>query len=357
MSRATSATAIFTGAEPKLAGEMSKMDLVRTLNWYNQNKAEKDALKYAADYIKKKHKASVSSVLTDSDMTYGFCCRIVQNGGILPEQNQEWFKTTTESIIQKAKAPKLTVVDSATTKQAPNIQQRMAEKVSEIAGDLEGAIDDYIDSDFKRAPSPYAIMQDRAKGMHATRIIEIFKPRRSEYAEVLETNDPVLKEGYRNFNKSQLKKLVAFCDQIITDALKIADDSVKTRKPRKRKVKTAEQVVAKMNYLDKHESYTSIDPKNIIGAMALWVYNVKTRKLGCYVADNAVGLSVKGSTILNYTESKSVQKKLRKPEVTLKEALSGGKVVMRNLLGNIRAVESPLSGRINKDTILLRVTK
>jgi hypothetical protein len=357
MSRATNTTAIFTGQEPKFAGELSKIELVKALNWYNQNKAEKDSLKYASDYFKKKHKVNISPVITDSYLTFGFCCRIVQNGGALPEQNQAWFKSTTEELIKKSKQRKVVETVDAPVKNAPNIQQRMAEKVNEIAGELEGAIDDYIDSDFKRAPSPYAIMQDKAKGMHANRIVEIFKPRRSEYAEVLETNDPELKEGYRNFNKSQLKKLVAYCDQIITDALKIAGDSVKTRKPRKRKAKSPEQVVAKLNYLNKHESYTSIEPTQVIGAMSLWVYNVKTKKLGCYIADNALGLAVKGSTLLNYTESKSVQKKLRKPDVVLKEVLGGGKVVLRNLLSNIRAVESPLTGRINKDTILLRVAK
>jgi hypothetical protein len=76
-----------------------------------------------------------------------------------------------------------------------------------------------------------------------------------------------------------------------------------------------------------------------------------------YHAEDIGGFSIKGSSILNYTESKSVQKKLRKPEVTLPDVLSGGKVFLRNVIENIRAVESALSGRINADTILLKVTK
>jgi hypothetical protein len=76
-----------------------------------------------------------------------------------------------------------------------------------------------------------------------------------------------------------------------------------------------------------------------------------------YQASDAGGLSVKGSSIVNFSEEKSIQKKLRKPEVTLPEVLSGGKVYLRNALSNIRAVESALSGRLNDDTILLRVVK
>jgi hypothetical protein len=61
--------------------------------------------------------------------------------------------------------------------------------------------------------------------------------------------------------------------------------------------------------------------------------------------------------IQNFVETKSVQKKLRKPEVVLPEVINGGKVILKNILTNIRAVENNLTGRINGDTILVRVIK
>ena len=80
--------------------------------------------------------------------------------------------------------------------------------------------------------------------------------------------------------------------------------------------------------------------------------------MGCYHAEDAGGFSVKGTSLINFSESKSVQKKLRKPEVTLPEVLKGGKIYLRSAIDNIRAVESALTGRINKDTILVRaITK
>jgi hypothetical protein len=89
--------------------------------------------------------------------------------------------------------------------------------------------------------------------------------------------------------------------------------------------------------------------------MQLWVFNVKTRSLGVYHAEDASGFSVKGSTLLNFAESKSVSKRLRKPEQTLPEVMSAGKVALRNLLGKLSTKESLLTGRINKDTIMLRI--
>jgi hypothetical protein len=41
----------------------------------------------------------------------------------------------------------------------------------------------------------------------------------------------------------------------------------------------------------------------------------------------------------------------------LPQLLAGGKVFLRNFMESIRAVESPLNGRLNEDIILLKVTK
>jgi len=197
------------------------------------------------------------------------------------------------------------------------------------------------------------------KGIHANRVVDFFKEKRQEFDNVLTTDDKEVKEGYSNFTKSQLKKLVAYCDAVIIDGMKISGEAVKNRKPRKRKVKSPEELVSKIKYCVEFAELKlkSVSPKDIIGAMQLWVYNTKTRKMGCYHADDAGGLSLKGTSLLNFNETKSIQKRLRKPEVTLPEVINGGKVYLRNVIENIRAVDSGLTGRLNDDTILLKIIK
>jgi hypothetical protein len=199
----------------------------------------------------------------------------------------------------------------------------------------------------------------KAKSVHTKVIVEHYKKVREEIAEALVGEDEQLVEGYSNFKKVELKRFEAFLSKLIDDALMLEDESKKNRKPRKRKVKSPEELVSKLNYCveDELTKFKSVDPKAIIGCSALWVYNAKTRKLGCYFADDAGGLTIKGSTVLNYTESKSVQKKLRKPEEIVPEVISGGKVFLKNVIDSIRAVQSPLSGRINADTVLIRIIK
>ena len=100
----------------------------------------------------------------------------------------------------------------------------------------------------------------------------------------------------------------------------------------------------------------SINPADIIGAQELWVYNTKTRKLGKYVADSLKGpLNVKGTGIIGYDEHKSVTKTLRKPADTLKEFSKATKIQLRKFLEDIKATEAKLNGRINAETVLLRV--
>jgi len=337
--------------EPRFSEPMSKLELVHTLNWYHQNKESKDALNYINLYVKK-NKIQGKIDTSNGILTVGWLCRLVLNGNDIGDKGRAYIKKNL-FFIDDTPAP-VVVVDKG-----PSIQDRLNEKISEIAGDLEGAIDEVVTSKFNTMPSPFAIMQDRAKGMHANKLVDIFKKRRSEFDDVLNTKDADVREGYSNFTKPQLKKLVAYCDTIITDAMKIAGEAKINRKPRKRKAKTPDQLVSKVQYCEKFDDLklVSIKPKDIIGALQLWVYNTKSRKLGCYNAEDASGLSVKGSSIISFNESKSTQKKLRKPEVTLPEVLKGGKVYLRTALDDIKAVSATLNGRLNTDTILLRIIK
>jgi hypothetical protein len=340
--------------EPKFADEMTTIQLMNTLNWYHQNKEYKDGVSYIQDYAKK-NKIPGRVNTSKSILTLAWVCRLVMNGNNVGEKGIKYIKEHIKDVMQ-VELVKILKVDITPT---ISIQDRMKEKISEIAGDLEGAIDDYIESGYVQTPSAFSIMQNRAKGLHAQRLIEQFKKRRVEFDDVLHTKDSDTKEAYSNFTKPQLKKIIAFCDSIITDAMKIAGESKVNRKPRKRKLKTADQLIAKVKYCVEFAELKlkSVSPKEIIGAMQLWVYNIKTRKLGCYHAEDAGGFSIKVTTITNYNETKSVQKILRKPNVTLPEVLTGGKVYMRNLIDGIQAVESPLRGRINEDVVLVRIIK
>jgi len=121
----------------------------------------------------------------------------------------------------------------------------------------------------------------------------------------------------------------------------------------------------KFSKTDEKYKLASIDPSLIVGANELWVFNVKTRKIGKYVASNidpkgmgrdGTGLSVKGTTIIGFDENLSIQKTLRKPDEQLKEFKAAGKVKLRKFLDDIKTTDTKLNGRCNPDTVLLKVS-
>lgn len=139
------------------------------------------------------------------------------------------------------------------------------------------------------------------------------------------------------------------------------------RKTRKRAPKSKEKLVAKLKYAIKDDKLqiASINPIDIIGCEELWIFNVKTRKLGRYLASSVdpmhlerdgTGLSIKGTTITGFKEE-SVQKTLRKPQEKLKEFKDAGKIKLRTFLEDINAVDIKLNGRINTDTIILKAVR
>ena len=87
------------------------------------------------------------------------------------------------------------------------------------------------------------------------------------------------------------------------------------------------------------------------------MFNIKTRKIGKYVADDNCTLQVKGTTLQFFNSKQSVAKTLRKPEEQLREFNKSGKVALRKFMDNIVAVETKLNGRINNDTVILKAVK
>ena len=85
------------------------------------------------------------------------------------------------------------------------------------------------------------------------------------------------------------------------------------------------------------------------------MFNNKTRKVGFYQASSSEGLGVKGSTLTGFNSEFSVQKTVRKPLDIVPNLMKGARKPVDKLYGSVKSVETQLNGRINKDTMILRV--
>lgn len=350
------------GGEP--SWKKGETSLSAALNWYNYHSDSKESKKFTLSYLKEinapKKEIEILEKISDGEFqNLGFVCRMKLRGAPLSEKNEQWISNFIENLKKKT-IPKNDSEDTE-SKVVVSVQERVAEKTRDYIGEIEGAIDDcFVVKDFKGVFDPYELMRTLdIKGAHTKYIVPVFQKRLNEIEEILVNKDSQISEAYSFLTKKQQKEYADLLRRIIDDCAKIAHTAKLVRSPRKKKVKPADKLIEKMQYKKEDNEYktASINPVDIIGASQLWVFNTKTRKLGCYFATDSGGLSVKGTTIINFNEETSIQKTVRKPEIVLPETVKAGKITLKKILPNINAVEQPLTGRINSDTILLRVIK
>jgi len=243
----------------------------------------------------------------------------------------------------------------------PNIQERLREVALSMTDEIEQLIDTCMSNpttvDIKQLKIANQLRGKQAKAAHARIIRETYESEYTNLVAVQQNKDESIVECYSDYSKSHLKKLIDLYKEIVMVCTMLEQESKASRTPKVKKSKPKEKIVEKLKYLtsDNKLKLASVSPTDIIGAKELWVYNTKTRKLGKYVAAEYQDLGVKGSSIIGYDETKSVQKTLRKPDEQLQQFKKAGKVELRKFLEQIKSVDIKLNGRCNEFTLLLKV--
>jgi len=270
-------------------------------------------------------------------------------------------------------------------KYVPTIQERIRDQAFAMMDDIDLWLDGWIEDPKSFDPKGFDIKAHFKKVQptqaHARKIKTMYDNELNDYNDLdrmptagqlkkMSEHDAdmwaQLKEGYAHLKKSHIKDFRSAINLLMTELDFIIEQAKATRKPRKPKQRSASKLVEKLKFskADPKYSLASIDPTLIVGASELWVFNVKTRKLGKYIASNVdpkglardgTGLSVKGTTIIGFDETASIQKTLRKPADQLKEFKDSGKVKLRKFLDDIPTTDIKLNGRCNPDTVLLKV--
>jgi hypothetical protein len=169
-----------------------------------------------------------------------------------------------------------------------------------------------------------------------------------------------LYEAYHSFNTKEMNSMIAVFDQAVSDIERWATIKQGEKKARKPRAISVERMIKKLQYKQADERYKlqSIDPILIPRCQMVWVFNTKTRKLTQYNAVGRNGIMVKGTTLKDYDTDMSVSKTVRKPDQVLSKLLNtDGKIAMRNIWNTLTTTETKANGRINADTIILKVIK
>lgn len=361
------------GAEPVFepGAVLDALALGKALNWYNNVCEAKQSKKFTIEFLKER-KTGVNIIQMVNDLpewrftTVGWVSRIRSRNPTIkfPDISEVSVKQRYVDLIALAKKQAANKAPVSAKVDAPKLspQDHLRAKFQNLTADLDDKIDAFfsntLDANFK---AEAWILNKDIKAKMAEDIVALYKEQREELQCAIDGEDEQVTEAYKWYTKKQLRKAVDFLNTIIDAAAKLASAKKAAKTPRKRKAQTPEKIVAKLKYAASAEvgalNLNSVPATTLINALQIWVYNTKKRKLTVYNADDQSGLSIKRSSIINFNAKTSVTKRLRKPEETLKVVVDGGKVVLRSLMDGIRTTPAPANGRINADTVLIRVVK
>lgn len=351
--------------------ELIEMKVYTNLRIYNYFHDHKDAFKWAEAWVKKNRGQDLNDFKAADDWrvntTLGGLCKMHTDGAPFNEKRMAWINAGIDAAVNAGKAKRMTEA-STSSKPVKTAAGILADKIHDFIAEVELVIDEYHDPSVIFDAPNYSVYNElkkiNAPKPLAQKVYDYYKPLYDEVEELVTKKTPDLVEAYQHSLKTakDKKDYLAFIKNIIDDCQKFlnAATAAKVRKPRQPRAKKkvpVEKLVAKVKYQKDSSEYklTSVDPAAIVGATEVYLFNTKYRHLVQLVASSVDGFSIKGTTITNFREESSSKKTLRKPEEVLTQVGGATKARAAKLFLDLKTKASPANGRLNEETIILKV--
>lgn len=361
------------GPEPDASTKiLTQSDFSNALTWYSSVDdpdshfesvlAEMKELGYSKEDLaaakrtlnqKTYYKSSVSSI-----------ARLRQRGVTIPDHMylDRWLANLKELVelghqIREEQVEKLEAAGTPVS-----VYDRTLSRAFEMYASFDDTADEIWEG--KRAAKDIDIFESfkvlDLKPTHARAIIELVQERVDAYV-----------ENPKDYSKETLKNVKPYWDALLAAlntwaAVKQAkpktDAQIKKEQVRKALsgVKRAEKAVAttfKFKDMDSETGLVSTNPSNIIGAQVVVTYNTKYRLLTVLYANGPQGLSVKGTSIVNYDEALSKTKRAGRSIDAIKAMSTGNKTVIKKSFESINSQVLDLKARGSEEVIIVRVLR
>ena len=340
----------YYGSEPLGVDATDDMALTAAYNWYNYMHDASQAKKWILEYLKKEKGSAqlISDIRSAPDWrtitTAGWMARMMMNGTVFTKGQMDRFEERLRlNALHGVKEEKK---DEA-PKNVVSIQERVQAKIHQLITDCEEALDNDPKLDIYQW-----LTSKEATPQAAAAIREYYSKHASDHEP--DEFDTRAEKKARLELKAYWEEFILLVDRYLNNK-----KAVKIRKPREKKVKSAVDQVSKLKYQKDFPALkiVSVNPAELVGCNQLWTYNTKYKKLTRYDASGPAGIQVKGTTLTGFDVEKSLTKSLRKPDIVLQSLLGAGKVSLRTFMDTIKTNETKPNGRMNEDTVLIRVVK
>ena len=164
-------------------------------------------------------------------------------------------------------------------------------------------------------------------------------------------------EGYSHLKRSTLNQRIKICTAMLEDLERIRSATKASRNVKIKRPKSVDKQVAKVQYKKEDIDFkiVSINPIQIPTKTRLYAFNTKSKMIIEYITESPNGFEISGSTIKNISTGLSRTICLRKPLDFLPIVLQKTPKQINDAWETLKTKTKVPNGRINKDTILLRV--
>lgn len=339
--------------------------------YYFQNEVDrKETIALVKSFVKSQfNKNDAKNILANPDYVFahsymGSTSFWYNNGHEINDRSEYWrnaciarFKTFINDgkLILKEKLEKAKVEKSVTTLSP---MQRLQNKISNtIMQDLLDLEDAWMDGE-KVTIDLYNQFKKHGLSNSATiPVREVIEGWLVDYEDALHARCDQAVEGYSHLKKAELKRRVKSCQDMLLDLDRIKSAAKATRKTRVKQPQAADKQVRNVKYKSEDANFkvTSINPAQMVGKIRLFTFNTKYRVLTEYITQSVNGFEISGTSIKNIDQVNSRQIKLRKPEEFLPIVQSKTIKQIDAEWKKLTTKQSKPNGRLNADTILLRV--
>lgn len=328
---------------------------------YKSISGSREHKKWVLDYVKTLNKESslYSRGKIKDYSPYGIWARLLVRGISIPEKE----KNELENLLKRLENKNIEYLESRQNA----VEERTKKyelQTQEVLTIVNVNCDKLFEHIVSRKKNQFNIESfsriDVPNNLYSIVIEHIDKKLVEMYA-ARDKTDEQLVEAYSFLTKPQIKNYILQLEKISEYFASKIQNNRKTRKPRKKKEKTPEQIVKGVKFLEKDDSgsLVSLKPTTLVGANAVILLNVKTKSLVIYYAKDGETFNIKGSSLLNIDEQKSNMRKVRNfEEMIAKKSFNFPTFNhAQKFYSSLKTKEAKPKNRINSNSIILAVKK
>lgn len=305
------------GDEPVISNQSSRLDMIRAYNWYNYFYNDDDAKNFVVNYCKtafdKTFASDVSNIPAHELHNIGWNCRILSNGGSLPEDIANSTQSRLRGLVAK-------YAQEASRKTATSIGVNVIDYTIAKAKRYIAELDEHLDKFYNNQEYTFNVSEWCVQNSINQKLAQIIS---QHYADLLNEismcHSQDNREAYDHIDSVYKKKYVAFLKNIvgIGEGQVLISPGRKSRKQRAAKLK---KVNTSKN---KYHPNSPRRPADILTKRLVFIYNEKYNRLHCFKASGSSGLTIKGASIFGYDEKSSLSVRLgRNPKPILSKIMA-----------------------------------